>query len=356
MNDNKKVLVAMSGGVDSAVAALLLSKSYDITGITMRLWDNGTPLPNALCCDPDQNATDAKAIADILGFPHCTVSLGESFKSCVVDRFISDYRHGKTPNPCVECNKCIKFGKLFEVASDMGFEYLATGHYARITQENDGSYRLRTATDKNKDQSYFLWSIKRSLLPFILFPLGEMNKSQIRAIASANGLPSASRSDSQDICFVPDGDYISFIKDQGFNISSPGDFVDIEGKRLGEHQGIERYTIGQRKGLGIALGKPIFVGKKDVMSNTVTLCSDDELYTDSLSADSVNILADIPVDTPTRLEAKIRFRHSPAPATVTLQNDGNLKVVFDQPQRAISPGQSVVLYDGDIVIGGGIIK
>lgn len=356
MSSKNKLLMAMSGGVDSAVAALLLKDKYDLTGITMSLWSENGLLPDSTECIPDKNIEDAKAVAKILGFPHVSLSLGESFRRCVVDRFISDYRNGATPNPCVECNRQIKFGKLFEVADEMGIPYLATGHYARIVRTDDGKYLLKQAADSSKDQSYFLWSIKKERLPFIIFPLGEMTKPMIRNMAAEHGLPVASRSDSQDICFIPDGDYAAFIQrydGQGF---CEGNFVDKDGNILGRHQGIEHYTIGQRKGLGIALGIPMFVGGKNVADNTVTLCSDSELYSDTLTARSINLLTEHTLDQPTRLNVKIRYRHTPATATVQRIDEDRISVHFDIPQRAIAKGQSAVLYDSDTVVGGGIIE
>lgn len=345
----KKAIIAMSGGVDSAVAALLLKDKYDLTGITMQLWSDERNLPS-------DNCIEAKKIADMLDFPHVSVSLEKDFENDVVKAFIEEYRKGKTPNPCVECNKKLKFGKLFEIAQQMSIPFLATGHYANIVEDLNGEYRLKKAADTSKDQSYFLWSIKKERLPYIIFPLGDYKKSEIRDIALSNGFSNASRSDSQDICFIPDGDYTSFIEKYDGAIKSTGYFIDMSGNVLGQHQGIERYTIGQRKGLGIALGTPMFVGRKSAVDNTVTLCSDRELYQTTLTANSINLLTDHSFEKPTRLEAKIRYRHTPAIATVERIGEDRLSVIFDIPQRAISPGQSLVLYDEDTVIGGGIIE
>lgn len=354
----KKILMAMSGGVDSAVAALLLKQSgYDLTGITMRLWNDGKA-PSGMDCEPDENAKEAKKIANALGFSHLTVGLGEKFYSDVVERFISEYKAGRTPNPCVECNKSLKFGALFDLADSLSIPLLSTGHYARIEKNASGEYSLLKAKDERKDQSYFLWCIKKERLSRILFPLGDYTKPEIREIAALNRLPCASRSDSQDVCFIPDGDYVSFIRSQhnsneGFEC---GNFVDINGNILGRHDGIIRYTVGQRKGLGIALGRPIFVGGKSVADNTVTLCSDRELYKKELTATGINLLVDDTLESLTRVEAKIRYRHAAAPATVIRTGEDRLSLVFDEPQRAIAAGQSLVLYDGERVIGGAIIE
>lgn len=356
-NIDKKVLVAMSGGVDSAVAALLIKKmGYSLGGITMKVWSDTETVVDDDAPIPDANCVDAKKIADALGIPHYCLALGDSFKECVINKFLEDYKNGLTPNPCVECNRCIKFGKLFESASRLGYNYLATGHYAKIEKDTYGNYYLNKAADANKDQSYFLWSIKKELLPYILFPLGEYTKPEIREIAAENNFSNAHRSDSQDICFIKDGDYASFIKSTCSCDFPCGSFTDIDGNVIGEHSGIINYTVGQRKGLGVAFGKPMFVGSKNAKNNTVMLCTDEQLYKDTLTATDINLLVDEAFESPIRLQAKIRYRHTPATATVTRTDENTFSVKFDLPQRAIAPGQSLVLYDGDRVVGGGIIQ
>lgn len=354
----QNILVAMSGGVDSAVAAWLLQKDgYDVVGITMRLWSESERLLDDLSdTSSDRNVEDAKKIADLVGIPHVTVSLGESFYRDVVSSFISDYIAGKTPNPCVVCNKTIKFGKLLDIARERGFDKLATGHYARIEKDATGRYLLKKPLDENKDQSYFLWSLSQDTLSSVLFPLGEYTKPEIREIAAQNGFVNAHRADSQDICFIPNGDYVSFIESQSERSFPKGLFLDTKGNPLGEHQGLIRYTVGQRKGLGIALGQPMFVKEKDALANTVTLSTNEELFSSTLTASSVNLIACDALASPVRLQAKIRYRHPPAMATVEQINADRLSVRFDTPQRAIAKGQSLVLYDGNTVVGGGIIE
>lgn len=346
----------MSGGVDSAVAALLVKQQgFDVNGITMKVWsDKGRVADGDL--SPDKNCIDAKAIADALNIPHHIVEYGDEFYSRVVGRFLDDYVSGRTPNPCVECNKHIKFGALYDSAVSLGSDALATGHYARICSDANGDIILKTAADKAKDQSYFLWAVDKNILKNIMFPLGEYTKPEIREIAAANGFSNAHRSDSQDICFIPNGEYASFIKQQLGRDFESGHFTDIDGNAIGRHSGIINYTIGQRKGLGVAFGKPMFVGRKDPLSNTVMLCTDAQLYKDSLTATDINVLVDEDFSSPVRLQAKIRYRHAPATATVVRTDENTLSVKFDLPQRAIASGQSVVFYDGETVVGGGIIE
>ena len=353
----KRVLVAMSGGVDSAAAALLLQNNgYDISGVTMQLWNEASFLNNTHCTAPDENSIQAKQIADKLGFEHFSVDMSQCFNESVVLPFIDEYKCGKTPNPCVECNKKLKFGQLLELANEKSFDFLATGHYARIEKSSSGDFLLKKALDDKKDQSYFLWSLKKNSLSQILLPLGEYTKPQIREIAHEHGFSNADRGDSQDICFIPNGDYTSFLEKYGNVDFVQGKFIDLNGNILGNHNGLERYTIGQRKGLGIALGKPMFVCEKNVSNNTVTLCDDAQLYKKELIASQINLLINNTLEQETRLEAKIRYRHKAAAATVKRIDSNTLSVIFDEPQRAITKGQSLVLYDGDTVIGGGIIE
>ena len=353
----EKILAALSGGVDSAAAALLLIREgHEVSGITMKLYDAQADVPDSDDIgNPTQDILDAKSICDTLGIEHITVALGESFRKCVIDGFAAEYKNGGTPNPCVECNRTIKFGKLLEIATVRGFRKLATGHYARIEQNEDGRFLLKKAADENKDQSYFLWSLTQDQLSRVVFPLGNLTKPEIRKIAAEQGFSNAHKSDSQDICFIPDGDYASFIKNHADCEFKNGNFIDLSGNVLGEHSGIINYTVGQRKGLGIALGKPAFVHSKNVEDNTVTLCDNEELFSRKLTASRINLSAVDNLYKPTRLYAKIRYRHAPALATVTQTSPTTFELEFDEPQRAIARGQSVVLYDGDTVVGGGII-
>ena len=354
---NKRVLVAMSGGVDSAAAALLLKHNgYDISGITMRLWNECSFLKGCTNDAYDENSIQAKEIADKLGFEHFSVDMSSDFNKGVVLPFIEDYKNGKTPNPCIECNKKLKFGRLLDFACENNFDFLATGHYARIEKGYNGEIALKKALDEKKDQSYFLWSIPKEKLSKILLPLGEFTKPQIREIAREHGFSNADRGDSQDICFIPDGNYTAFLEKYGNVEFKCGSFIDLDGSILGLHSGLERYTVGQRKGLGIALGKPMFVCEKNVADNTVTLCDDISLYKKELSASQINLLINDTLENELRLQAKIRYRHTPATATVRRIDETTISVIFDEPQRAITKGQSLVLYDGDTVIGGGIIN
>ena len=335
----------MSGGVDSAVSAYLLKeKGYDVTGVTLRLCEENK-------CD----SSDAKAVAERIGVAHTVDDMSDLFSQKVIDDFINSYKRGGTPNPCIVCNKHIKFGAMLDYAINKGMDYIATGHYARIEKAADGRYILRKAADLSKDQTYVLYSLTQKQLSRVIFPLGELSKSEVRSIAEAQGLINAHKRDSQDICFVPDGDYAAFIERYTGESFPCGAFVDSNGNKLGEHKGIIRYTIGQRKGLGIALGEPAFVCAKNAEENTVTLGKNEELFSKTAVAHSVNLITCDSIDAPMRVCAKVRYNQKEQPATAISIGNGRLKVEFDEPQRAICKGQSVVLYDGDIVVGGGII-
>ena len=347
----------MSGGVDSAVTALLcIEAGYDAAGCTMRLWRPDPAQVGGRVCGSDKDVQDARAVCDHLGIAHTVLDFGARFEETVIRDFIDEYQSCRTPNPCTVCNRCLKFGALLDAAAEMGFDKIATGHYARTLQAANGRYLLKKAADPAKDQTYFLWQLTQEQLAHTLFPLGGMTKAEARAIAGQHGFVNAHKSDSQDICFVPDGDYAAFITQKTGASYPSGNFVDEDGKVLGQHAGIIRYTVGQRKGLGIALGEPMYVKSKNAADNTVTLCKNEALFTTQLDADRINLIATASLDAPIRAKVKIRYAHTPADATVTQTGADSLHVVFDAPQRAIAPGQSVVIYDGDTVIGGGIIR
>lgn len=348
-----RVFAAMSGGVDSSVAAYLLTKAgYAVTGATMTLYR-----PDGETGDTrgePQDVTDARAVCRKLGIPHVTYRMGEVFRRLVIEDFIRVYEAGGTPNPCVTCNRTVKFGALWEAVRADGAAFIATGHYARIRREGDRTL-LCKAADESKDQSYFLWQLPRELLPHILFPLGEMTKAEIRTLAAEQGFETAHKSDSQDICFVPDGDYAAFIEGYTGRAPEEGEFVDTEGRVLGRHRGILHYTLGQRKGLGIALGEPAFVCGKDPATRRVILGKNEDLFSRVVGLTHVNLLVEQDFSTPVRVTARVRSTHRGAPATVVMTGDATARVVFDEPQRALCPGQSCVFYDGDVVVGGGII-
>ncbi len=341
-----KVLVGMSGGVDSSVTAKLLSDSgFSVSGLTLELCDSGT----------EGNSADAKSVCDKMGISHYSLSLKKEFSRFVMDDFAQQYIVGNTPNPCIVCNKYIKFGAMLEKAIEMGFDKIATGHYARIKRDENGRFLLLKAVDVSKDQSYVLYNLSQHQLEHTLFPLGELTKAQVREIALENGFVNADRPDSQDICFVPDGDYAAFIEKHSGFVSKEGDYTDINGNVLGRHKGVINYTLGQRKGLGIALGKPQFVIDKNAKSNTVVLGDEEHLFKTEVEVTAINF---IPFDTLTsemRITAKLRYRHNAAAARLLPLENGNVKLIFDEPQRAPSSGQAAVFYDGDIVLGGGKI-
>jgi len=342
----EKCLVALSGGVDSSVAArLMVDGGFDCVGGTMLLHGQGE--------DPSR---DAEAAARRLDIPFCAFNCREEFCRHVMEDFSVAYARGRTPNPCIRCNRYMKFGLLWEKARQLGCDCLATGHYARVEYHpGRGRWVLLQAKDTEKDQSYFLYSLTQEQLKIARFPLGELKKEEIRALAREYGLPAAEKKDSQDVCFIPDGDYAAFL--HGFTGVQwqPGDFVDTEGRVLGRHRGIIHYTVGQRRGLGIAAPEPLYVLRLDTENNRVVVGPDEALYVREVRARELNLIAMERISGSIRCQAKLRSRHTPAWATVSQPSEDELLVVFDEPQRAATPGQSVVLYLEDYVLGGGTI-
>lgn len=349
----KKAMIAMSGGVDSSVAAYLMQEAgFDCIGGTMLLCDE-TLLGKA---DIPSPARDASLVAERLHMPFYAFEECSAFCQKVVEPFISAYEQGLTPNPCIFCNKQIKFGLLLDKALSLGCDYIVTGHYAKIRRdEATGRFLLYKAPDENKDQSYFLAGLRQDQLSHVLFPLGELTKEQVRQIAAEQGFVTATKKDSQDICFIPDGAYFPFMKRYTGKNYPQGEYLDLSGKVVGKHQNAVSYTLGQRKGLGVALGAPMYVCAKDMENNTVTLGPEEELFATTLIAEDVNFLPFETLEAPITVTAKARYRHKPQEATVYPMEDGKMKVVFSAPQRALTPGQAVVLYDGDLVVGSGTI-
>lgn len=353
-----KALIGMSGGVDSSVAALLMMQTgYECIGATMRLYagEDTAPDGSKVCCSLD-DVEDARSVARRLGIPHYVFNFKEDFYQEVVDKFVSTYYQGGTPNPCIDCNRHLKFGKLLQRAQELGCDWVVSGHYARVEQDKEtGRYLLKCAADQAKDQTYFLACLTQDQLAHIRFPLGELTKDQVRSIAQEHGFLNARKHDSQDICFVPDGDYAAFLQRYTGKSLEPGHFLNQSGQIVGSHRGAVCYTIGQRKGLGLAMGEPVYVCGKNMVDNTVTVGSNDSLFSPSLLANDWVWFPFDRLEAPLSVTAKIRHSQRSYPATVCPLPDGFARVTFDQPQRAISPGQAVVLYQGDTVIGGGTI-
>ncbi|MBE6875577.1 MAG: tRNA 2-thiouridine(34) synthase MnmA [Ruminococcus sp.] len=355
----KKAMIAMSGGVDSSAAALLmLEAGYECIGVTMQLFHNeDAGIPREKSCCSLSDVMDAKLVSSKLGMLHYVFNFSDKFRETVMTRFSQSYEKGATPNPCIDCNRFLKFDAMVQRMHEMNFDYVVTGHYARTEfDEASGRYLLKKGIDETKDQSYVLYSLTQEQLKHIRFPLGTYHKTEIRAIAEKAGFVNAHKKDSQDICFVPDGDYAGFLERFTGKTYPEGDFVDTSGNILGQHRGIIHYTVGQRQGLGIAAKYPLYVQEIRTDTNQVILGRNEELFSDSLTADDVNLISVDNLTEPLKCSAKIRYRHPEQPCTAWQTEDGILHVKFDEPQRAITKGQAVVLYQGETVIGGGTIR
>ena len=352
----KKALIAMSGGVDSSVAAYLMKEAgYDCIGVTMKLYDNeDIGMEREKTCCSLSDIEDARSVCVKLGIPYYVFNFKDDFKEKVIDNFISCYQNGMTPNPCIECNRHLKFEHLYKRAKALHCDVIVTGHYAKVTHDGQG-YHLLKGVDDSKDQSYVLYNLTQQQLAHVRLPLGRLHKAEVREIAEKQHFINARKHDSQDICFVPDGDYARFMEDFTGKHYPAGDFLDENGKKVGTHNGAVRYTIGQRKGLGLAMGAPVYVCAKDMQANTVTVGPEENLFDRIVYADEANWIAIPELTAPLRVTARTRYHQTEQAATVYPAGEGQFRLEFDQPQRAPTPGQAVVLYQGDVVLGGGTI-
>lgn len=356
--EKKKVVVGLSGGVDSSVAACLLKKQgYDVIGVTMQIWqeeDSDFQEENGGCCGLSA-VEDARRVAQKLDIPYYVMNFRKEFKEKVIDYFNGEYLAGRTPNPCIACNRYVKWESLLKRSLDIGADYIATGHYARVEQLPNGRYAIKNSVTAKKDQTYALYNLTQEQLSRTLMPVGDYTKDEIRQIAQEEGLLVAHKKDSQEICFVPDNDYAGFIQSSTGRKIEPGNYVLEDGTVIGQHKGIIHYTVGQRKGLNLSMGRPVFVTRIRPETNEVVIGSNEDLFVRSLLCDRVNFMAVPGLSGEMRFHAKIRYNHSGAACTVCPAENDRVKVTFDEPQRAVTPGQAVVFYQGEYVAGGGII-